>query len=139
MILMNASLVVFSNFLKTSVKQMVIYHSELVVLQIFRGIVTTCPFIPKTCDHLLGSAFCSNPKKILFVLTYLERALQPIAVYVWVHTHTSKILYLCRCCTRLLKHHDVLFEHFFTPIYTSVFLSYCRIRRNLVHTNHFYY
>lgn len=69
---------------------MVVHHSELTVLQFFRGIVATCRFIPlKTGDHLL--------KVLLAQITFIEfgspwkTPTVVCYVYFWVHKHRPNI------------------------------------------------
>ena len=56
-------------------------------------------------------------------LTHLETPIQSTAIYFRAHTRKSTIHHLLRCHRRVSKHRDRIFEHFFRPIDTSLFLS----------------
>lgn len=112
---------VFRPLTNISGKQMLVYYSELTAIRRYMSSSfrkSRQPFASK----------CFMRELVLLDLAHLER---PI-VYLWAHMHRTMIHRLPLCYTRLSKHRNGIFLHFFAAIDASFFwaiFKLCGIQR----------
>ena len=80
---------------KTTGKQIVVYHAELIVLRCSSGTFATCPVFPK--NRRLYAWKCFVREQPLLDLTHLETLILSTAVSFRAHTRKSTIHHLSRC------------------------------------------